>query len=125
MQDLIINNHTGENRMYKLTNVGQLGTDYTVADATGNIIKTMQIIPHYEILDAALGEYDESFGSYSDYLDKSIAALTGFEDVNLNTVLWYSTTEEDVKLYEIIEYAVNNGYDKIVLEYLDNVDEQI
>jgi hypothetical protein len=106
--------------MYKITNIELLGTDYTVADSKGNVIKTIQIVPATEILDTALGEYNiQNFTSYRDYLDKSIATMTGFEKVDPNRVLWYATSYDEVVLSELIEYAVKNGYDKIILEHLE------
>ena len=108
--------------MYKITNVETLGQDYTVTDTSGKFLKTIQIIPQFEILDAALGEYTEEFGSFSEYLEKSIAVMTGFEDINPTTVLWYATTDKEVVLAEVIEYAIRNGYDKIILEHLEDTE---
>ena len=50
--------------MYKNTDVLSLGTDYTVADRSGKILKTIQIMTQNDILDAALGPYNEEFGSF-------------------------------------------------------------
>jgi len=105
--------------MYKITNIDQLGTTYTVADANGTLIKTIQIIPQTEILESALGEYTEAFGSYTEYLDKSIATLEGFDQVNPTRVLWFASVDDEVILADLIEYAVKNGYDKIILEHLE------
>ena len=110
--------------MYKITNIELLGTDYTVADAKGNVIKTIQIVPATEILDTALGEYNtKDFTSYSDYINKSIATLTGFETVEPTKTLWFATSNDEVILAELIEYAVKNGYDKIILEHLEDLGE--
>jgi hypothetical protein len=110
--------------MYKTTDVLSLGTEYTVADRNGNVIKTIQVIPHTEILEAAQGAFDlEKHGSITEYLEKSIAAFTGFEGINPSKVLWYSTLEEEIVLSEIIEFAIHNGYDKIILEHLDGPDD--
>ena len=46
--------------MYKITNIETLGTDYTVANQDGKIIKHVQIIAHTDILNAALGTVPES-----------------------------------------------------------------
>lgn len=108
--------------MYNTTDILSLGTEYTVADQNGNIIKTIQVIPHSDILNAAIGMYTFEHGSYSDYLEKSISSLTGFEDMDPNKVLWYSTPDEEIVLSDIIEYAVNNGYDKIILEHLEDTE---
>ncbi len=105
--------------MYKITNIETLGQDYTVSDTNGKVLKTIQIIPQIEILNAALGEYTEDFESFTEYLDKSIAELTGFDDIDPNKVLWYATLDEEVVLSEVIEFAIRNGYDKIILEHLD------
>ncbi len=107
--------------MYKITNIESLGTDYTVADRNGKIIKTIQVIPHDEILEAALGEWNET-ESIQDYLKNSIAVLSGFEDIFPNTTLWYATNDDEVKLSEVFEYAIKNGYDRIILELLEKVD---
>ncbi len=109
--------------MYKITNIELLGTDYTVTDIEGNIIKTIQIIPQTEILESALGEYTSEFSSFTDYLDKSIATMTGFDNIDPNKILWYATHEEEVVLSELIEYAVKNGYDKIILEHLEDLNK--
>jgi hypothetical protein len=109
--------------MYRITNIDSLGTDYTVADADGNILKTVQVIPHTEILDAALGIYNDAQDTLQDYIERSVALLSGYEEVSPYRVYWYATTEDEVVLSDIIEYAVTNGYDKIILEHLDD-DEQ-
>lgn len=109
--------------MYKITRIEDLGSDYTVADQNGKIIKTIQIIPHTEILEAALGSYNETFSSIQDYLDKSIAVLEGFEDVDPLRTLWFATTEEEVVLADVIQYAITHGYDRIILEHLEEVDD--
>ncbi len=105
--------------MYKITNIETLGTDYTVADQNGNVLKTIQVIPHTEILDAALGAFSAEFGSVQTYLDKSIAVLAGFDNIDPYKIMWYSTEDEEVVLADIIELAIKNGYDKIILEHLD------
>lgn len=107
--------------MFKLTNIESLGTSYTVQDTTGRIIKTIQVIPHREILDAALGPYTDLFGDMQTYLEKSIEVLEGFEEVDLYTTLWYSTQDEKVVLKDLIEFAIQHGYDKIILEQLEQV----
>jgi len=110
--------------MFKITNVSQLGTDYTVADRKGNIIKSIQVINHYDIFEAALGEYTEDFDSYKIYLKQSVSKLSGFEDLDPTKVLWHSYSEELnlESLTKIIEYAVKHGYDKIILEYMLELD---
>lgn len=109
--------------MYKITDIQSLGTEYTVADRNGNVIKTVQVILESEILDAALGAYHEdNFDSLETYLEKSIAVLSGFDDLAPHSVLWYATLDEEVVLSEVIEYAIKNGYDKIILEQLTELD---
>jgi hypothetical protein len=109
--------------MYKITDILSLGTDYTVADRNGNILKTVQVITAQEILDAALGPYNEdAFDDYDSYLEKSIAVLSGFDEVDTNKILWYATIDEEVTLSDVIEYAIKNGYDKIILEHLEDLD---
>jgi len=105
--------------MYKITRIDDLGTDYTVADQTGKIIKTIQVIQDTEILEAALGTYNETFTSVQEYLDKSIAVLEGYEEVDPYRTLWISTMEKEVILADVIQYAITYGYDRIILEHLD------
>jgi hypothetical protein len=109
--------------MFKITNIESLGTDYTVVDQNGTLVKKIQIIPHEEILEAALGPYiEETFGSYAAYLEKSVSVLSGFENLNPHSVLWYSTAA-DVNLQELIQYAATHRYDKIILEHREDLDE--
>lgn len=105
--------------MSNITNIAKLGSEFTVSDNDGNFIKKIQVIPHTEILQAALGPFTGEFTNIKNYLEKSIAVLEGFEDLDTNAILWYSTTEEEIILADLIEYAVNNGYDKIILEHLE------
>ena len=107
--------------MFRMTNIEELGADYNVADIeSGEILKTVQVITQSEILEAALGPYNENFDSYSDYLEKSIAVMSGF--VDLTTTLWYATSEEEVVLADVLEYAIVNGYDKVILEHLEELE---
>lgn len=108
--------------MFKITDVTSLGTDYTIADPNGQVITTIQVIPFAEILSAAVGPYNEGFGGFKNYLDKSIAVLSGFEDIDPNRVLWYATTDDEVALTEIIEYALKHNYEKIILEHLEDLE---
>lgn len=108
--------------MFKITDILSLGSDYTVSDSEGKVIKIIQVIPFTEILSASLGPYTEEFGSYENYIEKSIATLSGYEDIDPTRVLWYATEDDEVALAEIIEYAINHGYDKIILEHLDQLE---
>ena len=109
--------------MYKITDILSLGTDYTVADRNGNVIKTIQVVTAQEILDAALGPYSEdSFDSFSSYLEKSTAVLSGFDEIDPHKILWYATLDEEVTLSNVIEFAIKHGYDRIILEHLDNLE---
>lgn len=105
-----------------ITDIHTLGTEYNVTDNSGNILKTLQLIPYEEILDAAIGPYEESHGSYSEYLEKSVSVLSGFETVEYNRVLWFSTLEDEVTAKELIELALTGGYDYVILEKLDDSD---
>ncbi len=108
--------------MYEITHITSLGTDYTVADPEGNIIEVIQVIPFAEILSATLGPYSESMGSYSNYLEKCIAVLSGFDEIDQNAVLWYATSEVEVPLSEVIEYAVKHEYTTVILEHLEDLE---
>lgn len=108
--------------MFKITDILSLGEDYTISDSTGKVINTIQVIPLTELLEAALGPYTEEFGSYESYMEKSIATLSGFDEVDPTKVLWYATEDDEVVLSELIEYAVNHNYDKIILEHLEEIE---
>ena len=105
-----------------MTDILTLGTDYTISDHSGTIINTIQVIPLAELLSVTLGPYTEEFGDYKSYIEKSIATLSGFEHIDPYKVLWYATYNDEVVLSELIEYAINNGYNKIILEHLDKLD---
>lgn len=107
--------------MYKITDITTLGTAYTVADPAGVIITTIQVIPYTELLSATLGPYTEMSGSYESYIEQCQAALSGMNNITPYGVLWYATSESEVALSDIIEYAVKNKYNKIILEHLENV----
>lgn len=108
--------------MFKITNIETLGSDYTITDQSGKLLKTIQVVTHTDVLEAALGKFTADFGSISSYLEKSIAVLEGYEEVDPNKVLWYATYDEEVVLSDVIEYAVQNGYDKIILEHLEDLE---
>jgi hypothetical protein len=108
--------------MYKITDILSLGTEYTIADPQGNVIGKIQIIPFDDILSATLGPYTFDADSYQKYIDESMAVLSGFEEVDANKILWYATSKHEVVLADVIQFALNNGYDKIVLEHLEEID---
>lgn len=108
--------------MFKITDILSLGEDYTISDPSGKVIETIQVIPLTELLAAALGPYTDDFGSYESYIQKSIATLSGFDDVDPTKVLWYATTDDEVALTEIIEYAIKHDYNKIILEHLEDLE---
>jgi hypothetical protein len=108
--------------MYKITDVLSLGEDYTVSDSEGNVLSKIQVIPLTELMSASLGPYTEDFGSYESYLEKSLASFTGLDEIDPTRVLWYATTEDEVALSDLIEYATKHGYDRIILEHLDELE---
>jgi hypothetical protein len=108
--------------MFKITNIETLGSEYTVTDQTGQLVKTIQVITHKDILNAALGEFTDEFTSIDSYLQKSAEVLSGCDKIDPYKVLWHSTSDEEVVLSDIIEYAIQNGYDKIVLEHLEDLE---
>lgn len=108
--------------MFKITDITSLGTEYTIADPNGTVITTIQVVPFTEILSAALGPYNDEFGGFKPYLEKSIAVLSGFDEIDPNRVLWYATSDDEVALTEIIEYAIKHGYEKIILEHLEDLE---
>lgn len=106
-----------------ITDIQTLGSDYTVSDPQGNIIKTIQVIPVAEIYEAALGIYsEEKFGSFENYVKESIATLSGFDVVDPYRVYWFSTTDEEVTISSLIEYAIKHGYDRIIMEHLEDLE---
>lgn len=107
--------------MYKITNIETLGTDYTVATKDGKVLRNVQVIPHTEILEAALGAYDESTGDMTSYIERAVALLAGNEDIDPHSIYWHSTEDEEVALDHIIEYAIKHGYGIVILEHLDPV----
>ena len=108
--------------MYNTTDILSLGTEYTVANQKGEIIRQIQVIPSSDILEAAIGPYTPEHGTYSDYLEGSISVLTGFDNVDPLKVYWYTTFDDEIILSEIIEFAIKNGYDKIILEHLEELE---
>lgn len=105
--------------MYKITNIGTLGTNYSVADKNGKLIKHIQVIPHTEILDAALGVYDEATHDLASYMEKSVALLEGNEDISHYDVYWYATEKENIDLTEVIDHAIKHRYDIVIIEHLE------
>lgn len=104
--------------MYKITNINTLGAEYSVTDQNGNFLKKIQIVSHNNILDAALGKYTDEFTGMKDYLEKSVAVLSGFENIDPHKVSWYVSDNEGVLASEVVTYAITNGYEKIILEYI-------
>ena len=108
--------------MFKITDIQTLGTDYTVSNQEGKILKNIQVIPLTELYETAIGPYTEDFGSYEAYVERFAATLSGLDGLDPYSILWFSTTEEEVALSDIIEHAIKNGYDKIILEHLDELE---
>lgn len=106
-----------------MTDILSLGTEYVISDPSGAVINKIQILSDRDVLDAALGEFNGTLGDVSAYLNESISVLTGFQKVNPHKILWYATEEDEVILSEIVEYAVENGYDRIILEHLEPLKE--
>lgn len=109
--------------MFKTTDIASLGNAYSVADAKGNIMGAVQVVPFMEILNVTLGPYVPSFESYAAYIEKCVALLSGFDDIDPHRILWYATSEEEVALTEVIEYAIKHEYDVVILEHLADLDE--
>jgi hypothetical protein len=108
--------------MYKITNIDELGSKYTAQDRYGKLIKSIQVIPHKEILEASKGFWDQDIG-LTKYLKESVAMLAGFEDIDPYTTLWHATSDVEIDLASIIAYAVKHGYDRVILEHLEDIDE--
>lgn len=109
--------------MYKITDVQTLGAEYTVVDKHGNVIDKVQVMSQDDILEATMGLYsEEQHGSFSEYLEKSRQLLSNYDSIDQHRILWYSTTDHEVKIATIVEYAIHNGYNKIILEYIEDDD---
>lgn len=108
--------------MYKITDIQTLGTGYTVADMHGNVIRTIQVIPYSEILTAINGEYDISSSLLDEYLKKAVRSLSGYEGIKQYRVYWHADSS-DTDLNSLIEYALINGYERIILEHVDKATE--
>jgi hypothetical protein len=108
--------------MFKITDILSLGVSYNIEDDKGEVVKTIQIIPHTDILEAALGPYSPEFGSYSEYLVKSAKVLSGNEDIDITDILWLATYDEEVAIPTIIAKAVKQGCDIIILEHLEELE---
>ena len=109
--------------MHKITNVDTLGDIYTVVNKTGQIMKRMRIIPYEDIQDVIPEVQDEVFGNneaIESYIKEASASLTRDVNIDLEKIYWHTTSEHEIMLSAIIEYAFVNGYDKIVLEHIDN-----
>ena len=108
--------------MYKITNIDTLGTEYTVANKDGKILKHVRVLQHTEKLDAVLGEYDHTVEDMASYLERAASALSGNEDIKEHSIYWL-TTEAGWSMHDVIEHAVTYSYDVVVIELVST--EQI
>lgn len=108
--------------MYRITDVSSLGTEYSITDSTGKIIKTIQVIQYTDILEATFGEYTGNFSGITQYLEQAKLVLSGCDKIDPYRVFWYATDQEEVILADLVEYAIVHDYDKIILEYLEELD---
>ena len=109
--------------MFNTTDVRLLGTTFTITDANGTPIRTMQVISALEITDAALGDFDDSFENYEDYLKQSIDCLSGFASSPYRVLWWncegaseFATSDIELDIPKAFEHALKHGYDAIILE---------
>ena len=108
--------------MHTITDITSLGDEYTITAPAGGHIGTIQIVTINDILSATLGPYTESFGSYDNYMQTCVTFLSGFEKIKPTNVLWYASSSEEVVWSDVIEYALNNGYTTVILEYLRDLE---
>jgi hypothetical protein len=111
--------------MFKNTHIETLGNDYTITNQDGTTLAVIQVLTQSDILEAAIGKFDPEVDTFTSYLQKSSEVLTGVEFVDPNRVLWHATPDDEIVISDLIEYAVFNGYDKIVLEHLYENDDAI
>ncbi len=102
--------------MFRITNIESLGTEYTISDAVGNVIKTIHVIPYDEILEASGGAYTD--GKISAYIQNAKSLLEGTEEISRHRVMWFATKSDEMVLSELVQKALEGGYDIIVLEHL-------
>lgn len=109
--------------MFKITNTRQLGTIYTITDSNNDTIGTLQVMYASDILDSALGEYDETYTSYNEYLTKSMEYFSGYDSRQLyKTLCWtkvkspLGSDNEEMHLTQAFEYAIKHGYTTIIFE---------
>lgn len=103
--------------MYKITNIDSIGTEYSVADKSGEILQSVQLIPQDELLLTAIGAWEEGT-SINEYLEKSIALLEGFEEIEPYTTGWYMYAGM-LDISEAVIHAVKHGYTRLIIEQLE------
>lgn len=113
--------------MFKITNTRQLGTIYTITDSNNDALGTMQVIYASDILESALGEYDDTYTSYTEYLTKSIEYFSGQDSTQLHKTLCWTKSksplgidDDELHLTQAFEYAITHGYTTIIFEDIPN-----
>ncbi len=113
--------------MFKITDTRKLGTIYKISDSSGEMLGSIQVIYDTEILEAAIGEYNDTHSDYNEYLTHSIEHFTGCEDNELYRTLWWpslepgDTLDMDSHLAQAFEHAIKYGYDTVILEDSESV----
>lgn len=104
--------------MYKITDITTLGKEYAISTKDNGVIGSIRIVMLTEIHDAMLGPYTPVFSTYDNYMQKSVTLLSGFDKIDPYDILWYATSDEELELAQLIEYAIRHRYSTVVLEYL-------
>lgn len=106
-----------------MIDLNDLGTEYNVIDEEGSLVRVLKIINHKDILASALGEYNEEFykNDYTDYIMSSINRLSGFPK-DPYSIYWHTCLEDEFELLVIIDKCLEEGYEYVILELLDDDD---
>lgn len=108
--------------MANVIDLNSLGTEYHISDAEGTISKVIRIFMLDDILSAGVGQFSYNKHDFNSYLKDSIDSFTGFDPCSITNILWYSSFDNEVYISEILEYAIINDYDKVIIEYLEDID---
>jgi hypothetical protein len=106
-------------------NLNSLGTEYNIVGPDGQLIRKIKLVQQQDILRSAKGGYEgNKYKSYDDYLQDSKEGLSGFANDPLS-VYWYSTTEIEYDLMDIIDVCLEHDYEYVIIELLTEDDLDI
>lgn len=101
-----------------VTDIRKMGVNYNVIDDDGQKLKQIKVIQHTDFLASVLGEYNEEFYENSDdYIASSMKKLSGF--VPLHEVYWYTCSEADYEVTEVLYECMTSGYSYAIVEIVE------